>query len=380
MGKMKHHREALRNCLRVALRNDAWSRCTTSCVSVAHLLRRMHYVHMAAVETDVEVLTDGVVPNLMIQVKVRDDSHPRIEGRFDCIEDQSRFIVMAISVHARAGHELERVVTPSGIRELPLVLWEKIAKAAAQKWLRGPDVLSSSQAWSFGERERAEMLVRHLHPDLDPATGKGAARKFESLVRYAEVLNEYSRWLSEGVEDPTSVIAERRDVAPATVRSWLHRGREAGLDAAQRDMALGSRDPRWVSQLRMFQKIAAPHHGRHSEILWRLHWTKARYLMSRGALMQKRRETCKVSPETYAWHEMMGQVRHLKSETLKLERSIREDAETLRAERARLRSRGIEPPRISRWIWPLVEEDLPPQYWPKGEYVPYSFNWDLGED
>lgn len=338
---------------------------------------------MAAVETDVEVLTDGAVRNLVIQVKVRDGSHPHLEGRFDCIEDQSRFTVMAISVHARPGRELDGVVTPSGIRELPLVQWEKIAKAAAQRWFRGPDTLSESPAWSFGQRERAEIIVRYLHPDLEPSSGKAAARKFESLVRYAEVLDEYSRWLSEGVEDPTSVIAERRSVAPATVRSWLHRGREAGLDAAQRDMALGSRHPRWVSQLRVFQKLAtSPHDEKHSEVLRRLHWAKATYLITRGRLMEKRREKerCQAPSGAYVRKELAGQIQHLKDETLRWEAVIRDYAEALVAERARLRERGMIPPGISTWVAPLVGERLSAEFWPEGQVDPYFFSWDLGDD
>jgi hypothetical protein len=333
---------------------------------------------MAAVETDVEVLTDGLVQNLVIQVKVRDDSHPHIEGRFDCIEAQSRFTVMAISIHARAGCELDGVVTPSSVRELPLAQWEKFAKAAAQSWFRGPDPLAGSHGG--GRRERAETLVQYLHPELNPISGKAAARKYESLVRYAEVLDEYAQVLAAGGDDPTVVIAKRRGVAPATVRSWLHRGREAGLDAAQRDMALGSRDPRWVGQLRLFKQLAEPHDEKHSEIMRSLLWVKASYLGARGSLMQRRRErdTCEAPPESSVWAQLDTGIQHWADEAVRHEATILGLASQLKEERARLRKLNITPPTIPRWMGPLVDEDSPASFWAGGYYAPHSFSWDLG--
>jgi hypothetical protein len=226
----------------------------------------------------------------------------------------------------------------------------------------------------------AEALVRYLRPVLNPQSSKAAARTWESLVRYAEVLEEYGRELAAGSDDPIGRIAERRGVALPTVRSWLHRGREAGLDAAQRDMTLVRRDPRWDEQLRLFKALAGPSDRDHYDLMGQLHWVKARYLIRGGCLLEARRNLASAPPGSYLVQQYKNQAMHYLNEVRRAEESIRAKANTLKEMRAQMRSKNIEPPTIPRWLGPLVGEDSPQSFYAGGYYAPYHFNWNWGDE
>ena len=80
----------------------------------------------------------------------------------------------------------------------------------------------------------AEEIVRARYPDLDPDAGPGAARRWNKLLRLVEVAQEYQAAQGRGENAPTEAIAEARGVAPATVRTWLHRARQEGFDVPSR--------------------------------------------------------------------------------------------------------------------------------------------------
>lgn len=72
-------------------------------------------------------------------------------------------------------------------------------------------------------------MVRDRYPDLDPSSGPGAARRWNRLVRLAEIVQEHHAAVTSGAKSPTGVVAEARNVAPATVRSWLHQAKQEGF-------------------------------------------------------------------------------------------------------------------------------------------------------
>ncbi|MDV7221005.1 sigma-70 region 4 domain-containing protein [Streptomyces prunicolor] len=91
-----------------------------------------------------------------------------------------------------------------------------------------PDVLPADNPEDW--HRRAVEIVQEQYPELDPNSGKAAARRWNGLVRYAETVIEHRVNLLKGVGDSVKEIAERREVSPATVRSWLHRAKEAGVN------------------------------------------------------------------------------------------------------------------------------------------------------
>lgn len=118
------------------------------------------------------------------------------------------------------------------VRDLPLSRWEKAARAAVQEKVEGATpwmwrVASSKQEIA----ERAQQIVKQMHPEIDPNAGKGAARSWNRLVRLAEVVLETEAQAAAGAKSPATVVAEKREVAPATVRSWLHQAKQEGIAA-----------------------------------------------------------------------------------------------------------------------------------------------------
>lgn len=75
----------------------------------------------------------------------------------------------------------------------------------------------------------ARALVRERYPDLNPESGAGAARRWNKLVRLAEVVQEYQVAQARGEEAPAAAIAKAREVEPVTVRGWLHQAKREGI-------------------------------------------------------------------------------------------------------------------------------------------------------
>jgi hypothetical protein len=138
----------------------------------------------------------------------------------------------ALSVHERLH------VTASFVRDLPTTKLERAARMAAEMRLGWGDQdrerLMDSY-WPGGSPpdipETARSMVRERWPDLDPEAGAGAARRWNRLVRLAEVVQEHQAARARGEKAPASVVAEARGVEPGTVRTWLHQAKTEGITA-----------------------------------------------------------------------------------------------------------------------------------------------------
>ncbi|MFJ3088914.1 hypothetical protein [Streptomyces sp. NPDC086838] len=116
------------------------------------------------------------------------------------------------------------------IRDMPIARWEKAARSAAVFHVEG----ATPWAWrAAGDDESvarlAAEIVTAMNPDLDPHAGKGPARSWNRLIRLAEVTLQAEMAEARGEKSPAAYVAERRGVAAATVRGWLHQARQAGL-------------------------------------------------------------------------------------------------------------------------------------------------------
>jgi hypothetical protein len=152
-------------------------------------------------------------------------------------------------------------LTPTLIRDFPMSQWDRIAQAAVRRsrathLLQGAkNSLESTNVRVMGikpavesdhptplewgpskieavdlPKPKPEDVVAVLAPGLSPEQGAGARRRWNSLMRYVKIYTEYEELLASGNTDPITALAQQNDVAKATVRSWLHRAREAGVD------------------------------------------------------------------------------------------------------------------------------------------------------
>ena len=96
----------------------------------------------------------------------------------------------------------------------------------------------------------AEDMVRALRPEVDPAKGPGAARRWASLVKLAEVVQECRAAQERGEPSPAKAVAEARGVPAATVRTQLHRAKQEGFDVPRRVASTGDIVRRNVRTLR----------------------------------------------------------------------------------------------------------------------------------
>lgn len=199
-------------------------------------------------------------------VKIRDERSGSVMAELsywiDPPNSQLRLFAVRLEVEADAGSESgepERL-TPGVLRDLPYARWDRMAQGSVVRSLaRAHESDEAADAvggeggavWSGDgsirearttrvtapeedadeRRKRAEEKVRRLYPDLDPEANKFSTRTWNSLVRYADVSSEHLELLIRGVADPVGVLAQRHEVAPATVRSWLHRARESGVSS-----------------------------------------------------------------------------------------------------------------------------------------------------
>ncbi|WP_181007431.1 helix-turn-helix domain-containing protein [Streptomyces sp. SM1] len=127
-------------------------------------------------------------------------------------------------------------VVASFVQTLPLGKFERAARVAAELHLRQGRATPEQMAgayWPEGKPddipEAARALVRDRWPELDPDAGAGAARRWNRLVRLAEVVQEHQAARARGEKAPANVVAEARGVEPGTVRSWLHQARQEGI-------------------------------------------------------------------------------------------------------------------------------------------------------
>lgn len=222
--------------------NTCLWRCKTARVTVAqrrgHLLRLRHgRWETGAVTLDVRVSEKSPPAETEnakiaeITAEVMDAEHSQLLATFTygcwwphpMTSGPMSAYLMGMHVARRPDHFPE--LTVSRIRDLPLARWEAAARAhVVEKYSLTPaDVDLVMEALTPVSR------VDRLYPGLRDSTGAGDKRKYKSLMHLAEIANEFTGRQLVGEPDPATSIARDRGVNPATVRSWLHRARKAGL-------------------------------------------------------------------------------------------------------------------------------------------------------
>ena len=124
------------------------------------------------------------------------------------------------------------------VRDLPLTKLARAARLAVSMALRTQDGAPLSAGVRMVDvappveeiPAYAEQMVRERHPDVDPAAGPGALRRWKRLTRLAEVQLEYNHAIKQGEKAPATAVAEKRGVAPGTIRTWLHGAKQEGLE------------------------------------------------------------------------------------------------------------------------------------------------------
>ncbi len=124
-------------------------------------------------------------------------------------------------------------VGASFVRDLPLAKLERAARIAVELRRSGPRTAEQLRGLAESTDEdipaNARAMVRERWPDLDPEAGAGAARRWNRLVRLAEVVQEHQAARARGEKAPAVAVAEARGVASSTVRSWLFQAKEEGI-------------------------------------------------------------------------------------------------------------------------------------------------------
>lgn len=118
-------------------------------------------------------------------------------------------------------------VGASFIRDMPTARLERAARLTVEAYLSEEDALEQDSTDDVEEVARS--MVRELWPDLDPEAGAGAARRWNRLVRLAEVVQEHQAARVQGEKAPANAVAEARGVESSTVRSWLHQAKKEGI-------------------------------------------------------------------------------------------------------------------------------------------------------
>ncbi|MBX6765929.1 MAG: hypothetical protein IRY90_02015 [Actinomadura rubrobrunea] len=174
----------------------------------------------------------------LISATVHDTEHPQLAGVFTYLADRSGAVAFlwltGVTVEHRADIPLDKRprLPLAAVRDAPLARWETAARAHIlhSRGLRAPtaeEVVGAVEklAETLGPARR----VDRLYPDLKNSTKPADLRKRNSLLHLAEVAEEYEFEVRRGTIDPAAAIARNRGAKPSTVRSWLHRARQAGL-------------------------------------------------------------------------------------------------------------------------------------------------------
>ncbi|MFI7329380.1 hypothetical protein ACIBQ3_32675 [Streptomyces rubiginosohelvolus] len=160
-----------------------------------------------------------------ITVSLEDSTRPGLQVRFD-------YALIVRQLNGPVGIHVEGAAGQDGtlprlgvaiLRDLPIARWERVARLAATV---GP---LDGLTYSHNVKADAERLVRSLHPGVDPRSGKAGARRWRRLTKLAEVSLAYYRAQMSGVHRYAEAVAEERDVAPATVRSWIFQAQREGI-------------------------------------------------------------------------------------------------------------------------------------------------------
>lgn len=217
-----------------------------------------------SVSVDLEAAApQGAGARVVAHVSMQDPNHPGIRASLQyLVPDEDRAIEpVGFSVTNLVAERPEGAARfgPGVIKDLPLARWDRVAQAAViravieRRLAEDPVVILEAgpalqaDEFDFGSeeiatplhvprsrRERAIEMVRRARPDLDPGESRGAARSWNGLVKLAEALDEYTELLATGSTDVVGEMAAAHGVAPATVRTWVHRARQAGIGATGR--------------------------------------------------------------------------------------------------------------------------------------------------
>ncbi|MBE4790714.1 helix-turn-helix domain-containing protein [Streptomyces sp. NE06-02F] len=213
----------------------------------------------------VDASPHGTAAREVARVSMQDNSHPGIRATLQYLvpDEVRRIEPVGFSVMHLAADRPEGAPPfgPGTIKDLPLARWDRVAQAAVIQAVmnrrlaeapmvvleagesrrltgehyEGPgnsdDEIATPLHVPRDRRERAIEMVRRVRPDLDPDESRGAARSWNGLVKLAEAMDEYTALLAEGSTDVVGEMAAAHGVAPPTVRTWVHRARQAGLTA-----------------------------------------------------------------------------------------------------------------------------------------------------
>ncbi|MEF9903707.1 hypothetical protein [Streptomyces sp. P9-A2] len=221
---------------------------------------------MTALSLEVKIgEAEGQPDSLVATVTIYDERYKKLLVIFDYLvkgEEEPKLHVVHFEPRAEtleSGDVLH--LTPTLIRDFPMSQWDRIAQAAVRR-SRATHLLQGAKrslestrvkvmglepaverdaamplTWGPSKIEAVELpkpkpedVVGLLAPGLNPEQGPGAKRRWNSLMRYVKIYTEYEELLAGGNTDPITALAQQNDVAKATVRSWLHRAREAGVD------------------------------------------------------------------------------------------------------------------------------------------------------
>ncbi len=133
---------------------------------------------------------------------------------------------VAVGLDAPGAEPGPQSLHMSLLRDLPLVRWELAAQAHAlyaSKGRRLPQDVDTHY-WAI----QAE--VERVYPGLSPLTAtRQLSRRWQTAYRLAEVAAHYRINIAAGLPDPAARIARDWGEKPATVRTWVHRARQAGF-------------------------------------------------------------------------------------------------------------------------------------------------------
>ncbi|WP_445279667.1 hypothetical protein [Streptomyces sp. DSM 118148] len=191
--------------------------------------------------TDPEPI-EGTSDRKSVVVSLVPASYPHLVVRWQYTLREDRLVEgpYGVQVQPHPGLAAKNWLTVGAtvVRDLPLTKLERAARFMLQVSLKAPDGAPlSGRLAAFGPDPEdipatARETVRERHPDVDPEAGPAALRRWNRLTRLAEVWLEYHAAQAKGEKAPTTVIAEARGVAPATVRTWLHHAKQEGLDTS----------------------------------------------------------------------------------------------------------------------------------------------------
>lgn len=191
--------------------------------------------------TDPEPIEGAPEGYAQVIASVVPTSYPHALVRFEYVIRDNRSVEGPYGVCVQRAPDLPagewKPVGAALVRDLPLTQLERAARLAVGMSGRTPEgaplaggIRPVDLAVTEGEIPAyAEQMVRERHPDVDPDGGPAARRRWNRLIRLAEVRLEYNHAVAQNQKAPATFVAEKRGVAPGTVRTWLHQAKQEGF-------------------------------------------------------------------------------------------------------------------------------------------------------